>query len=404
MLEDVVSADWTPDGQQLAAIQITGGEYQLQFPIGKSLYETQGKLGWLAFSPRGDRLAFIEYPLISDEAGTLKIVDLEGRATTLSSGWRTVRGVDWSSSGDEIWVTASDHGRRCSLYGVSLTGTKRLLFHAPGDVMLLDLFHDHRALLATTEPRTHMIWSRGGDERDLSWLDWSTAADLSADGKTVLFYEWGEGVGASPFVCVRSADGSDVVRLGPGKALALSPDGRWALALQEGARPQLVADADRRRGDQAASSGRTHGFLLGQMVSRWTSHTRRRVRRRRDPPLLHPGLRDRQAGSDRRERDACGAAIARGPEDSVQRPAGIVSALSSRRREAAADRGVDIRGLADSVEPGREIPLSPARRGRRAEHLPLQPGQRRSGSCGRRLRPAIPPASSGLPPVGASSR
>ncbi len=241
VLEDVVSADWTPDGQQLAAIQITGGEYQLQFPIGKSLYETQGKLGWLAFSPRGDRLAFIEYPLISDEAGTLKIVDLEGRATTLSSGWRTVRGVDWSSSGDEIWVTASDHGRRCSLYAVSLTGTKRLLFHAPGDVMLLDLFHDHRALLATTEPRTHMIWSGGGDERDLSWLDWSTAADLSADGKTVLFYEWGEGVGASPYVCVRSADGSDVVRLGRGKALALSPDGRWALALQEGPRPQLVA-------------------------------------------------------------------------------------------------------------------------------------------------------------------
>jgi eukaryotic-like serine/threonine-protein kinase len=241
VLEDVVSADWTPDGRQLAAIQITGGEYQLQFPIGKSLYGTQGKLGWLAFSPRGDRLAFIEYPLISDEAGTLKIVDLEGRATTLSRGWRTVRGVDWSSSGDEIWVTASDHGRRCSLYGVSLTGTKRLLFHAPGDVMLLDLFHDHRALLATTEPRTHMIWSSGRDERDLSWLDWSTAADLSADGKTVLFYEWGEGVGASPFVCVRGADGSDVVRLGPGKALALSPDGRWALALQEGARPQLVA-------------------------------------------------------------------------------------------------------------------------------------------------------------------
>ena len=86
VLEDVVSADWTPDGQQLAAIQITGGEYQLQFPIGKSLYETQGKLGWLAFSPRGDRLAFIEYPLISDEAGSLKIVDLEGRVTTLSSG------------------------------------------------------------------------------------------------------------------------------------------------------------------------------------------------------------------------------------------------------------------------------------------------------------------------------
>ena len=240
VLEDVVSADWTPNGRELAAIQITAGEYQLQFPIGKTLYQTQGKLGWLAFSPRGDRLAFIEYPLISDEAGSLKVVDLEGRATTLASGWRTARGVQWSASGDEILVTASDHGRRCSLYSVSLTGTKRLLFHAPGDLMLLALFADRRALFATTEPRTHMIWSSGEDERDLSWLDWSTAADLSADGKTVLFYEWGEGVGASPNVYVRKADGSDAVRLGPGKALALSADGRSALALQEGEHPRLV--------------------------------------------------------------------------------------------------------------------------------------------------------------------
>jgi eukaryotic-like serine/threonine-protein kinase len=138
-------------------------------------------------------------------------------------------------------VTASDQGRRCSLYGVSLGGAKRLLFHAPGDVMLLDLLEDHRALLATTEPRTHMIWSNGTDERDLSWLDWSTAADLSADGQTVLFYEWGEGVGATPHVYLRRSDGSDAVNLGPGKALALSPDGRWALALQEGPPPRLEA-------------------------------------------------------------------------------------------------------------------------------------------------------------------
>ena len=132
VLEDVVSADWTPDGRQLAAIQITGGDYQLQFPLGKSLYETQGKLEWLAFSPRGDRLAFIEYPLISDESGSLKIVDLEGRATTVTSGWRTVRGVDWSSSGDEIWVTASDHGRRCSLYGVSLDSDEAFVVSCAG--------------------------------------------------------------------------------------------------------------------------------------------------------------------------------------------------------------------------------------------------------------------------------
>jgi hypothetical protein len=171
--------------------------------------------------------------------GHVKIVDLEGRATMLSGGWRTIRGLDWSPSGDEIWITASERGRMSSLYAVSLSGERRLLFHAPGDIMLFDLFRDHRALLVTTEPRTDMIWSSGREERDLSWLDWSTAADLSADGKNVLFYEWGEGVGASPSVYIRSVDGSDPVRLGAGKALALSPDGSRALALQEGSQPQL---------------------------------------------------------------------------------------------------------------------------------------------------------------------
>ena len=239
VLEEVVSADWTPDGKALAVIQVADGEYQLQYPIGKPLHASTGKLGWLAFSPRGDRLAFIEYPFLSDEAGSLKMVDLEGRVTTLSSDWKTIRGLDWSPAGDEVWVSASDQGRRCSVYKVSLTGTRQLILHAPADVMLLDLSGDRRALVATTIPRTHMVWSGAGKEREVSWLDWSTVADLSADGKTVLFYEWGEGVGASPVVYVRKVDGSDAARLGSGKALALSRDGRWALALQE-TPPQLV--------------------------------------------------------------------------------------------------------------------------------------------------------------------
>jgi len=41
-------------------------------------------------------------------------------------------------------------------------------------------------------------------------------------------------------VYLRTADGSDAVRLGEGKALALSPDARWALALQDTPKPHLV--------------------------------------------------------------------------------------------------------------------------------------------------------------------
>src|SRR5260370_31629167 len=48
-------------------------------------------------------------------------------------------------------------------------------------------------------------------------------------------------VGGVPLVYLRRVDGSnDPVLLGQGKAMGLSPDGKWALALQEGPHSQLV--------------------------------------------------------------------------------------------------------------------------------------------------------------------
>jgi Tol biopolymer transport system component len=78
-------------------------------------------------------------------------------------------------------------------------------------------------------------------ERDLSWLDWSNASDISADGKTLLFSEAGEGGGAGYSVYVRSTDGSPAVRLGEGSAQVLSPDGKWVLAITRiASEPQIV--------------------------------------------------------------------------------------------------------------------------------------------------------------------
>jgi Tol biopolymer transport system component len=240
LLEDVVEATWSPDGSSLAAIHVLDGEYRVEFPIGNALYSSAARLTGLAFSPRGDRLAFIEYSVLSEEGGFLKIVDLQGRVTPVSGAWKTIRNVVWDPDGEQIWVAASENSRTCSLYAVSLSGTRRLLLHTPGSISLFDVHRDRRALLAHGLPRSHMVWFGDKESRDLAWLDWSTVADLSSDGRTVLFYEWGQAVGATPIVYVRNIDGSDAVRLGEGTALALSPDGRQALALREGTTPQLV--------------------------------------------------------------------------------------------------------------------------------------------------------------------
>ena len=68
-------------------------------------------------------------------------------------------------------------------------------------------------------------------DRDLSWLDASWVADLSHDGRLLLFTESGQGGGAKMAVYLRGTDGSQAVRLGEGRAIALSPDTRWAIGL-----------------------------------------------------------------------------------------------------------------------------------------------------------------------------
>jgi Tol biopolymer transport system component len=63
---------------------------------------------------------------------------------------------------------------------------------------------------------------------------------LSADGKTLLLDEAGEGGGAGYSVYLRKTDGSPAVRLGDGVALALSPDQKWVLSTPLQSPEQLI--------------------------------------------------------------------------------------------------------------------------------------------------------------------
>jgi hypothetical protein len=97
---------------------------------------------------------------------------------------------------------------------------------------LLDVGREGNVLLTRGNDRAGMVGLAPGEtkERDLSWLDWSVPGDLSADGRTVLFAETGEGGGPKYAVYLRKTDGSPAIRLGEGIGAGLSPDGKWALA------------------------------------------------------------------------------------------------------------------------------------------------------------------------------
>ncbi|HSS43897.1 MAG TPA: protein kinase [Thermoanaerobaculia bacterium] len=234
VLEDVLEADWSPDGSNFAVVHRVTGRARLEYPIGRVLYETSGLVHGIRVSPRGDRVAFFDSPLAYDDRGSLAVVDLTGKKTTLSSGWfSTGPLLAWSPGGNEIWFGGLRRGGlRGELYGISLTGRERTVLRVPGSFVLWDFSRDGRALMQLASCRVGLVGLFPGQtrERDLSWFDISELRDLSADGKTVLFNESGEG-GNSTFYAVytRPTDGSPAVRIGEGTASGLSPDGRWAI-------------------------------------------------------------------------------------------------------------------------------------------------------------------------------
>ena len=77
-------------------------------------------------------------------------------------------------------------------------------------------------------------------EQDFSWLDYSFPAEMSADGKRLLFDEEGVGGGGNYSVYLRKTAEDSAVRLGDGESVTLSPDGKWVLALTTASPAQLI--------------------------------------------------------------------------------------------------------------------------------------------------------------------
>jgi Tol biopolymer transport system component len=244
VLADVESADWTPDGRSLAVVHVVDGRYRIEFPIGHVLHESAGWLSHVRVSPRGDRLAFTEHPIRSDDRGDICVMDVDGKNRRgLASGWASANGVAWASE-DELWFTASPVGGRTALWSVDLRGRRRVVTEAPGRLALEDL-HGHNALLTESRFRLRVAVrgtaDRPGSEREMSWLDASVGADLSDDGQSLLISEQSAASGAQSYAAyLRKTDGSPAVRLGDGLAQSLSPDGSFVAAIGLGDRSVIT--------------------------------------------------------------------------------------------------------------------------------------------------------------------
>jgi len=231
VLDDVRFADWSPDGSQLAVIRRLKDEAVLEYPIGKTLYRTSGDLTMARVSPDGERVAFIE---TGSGVPAVILVDRSGKKTELSRDWISTDSLAWSPSNKELWVVglvARPGHAMMGLWGMDLAGHRRLVSPLTDLEIIHDISRDGRVLVEREINTRETLFgsAAGGPERNLSWLEESSLACLSADGKTLLFDENGEGGGPSGSVYLRSTDGGAAVRLGDGGADDLSPDGKWAL-------------------------------------------------------------------------------------------------------------------------------------------------------------------------------
>jgi Tol biopolymer transport system component len=231
LLDHVETADWAPDGNQLAIAYAKGGKSHLEYPLGQPLYDTASwYLVNLRFSPKGDAMAFAEHPLVGDDRGSVVMVDLQGHTRTLTREWEGIQGLAWSADGSEVWFTASvspEWNRQ--IYAVTRSGKLRQVLAVPAPLYLEDIAGDGRVLLQRQDRRFEVALGQvGGGTRQLSWLNMMAPSAVSRDGRYVAITDYAE---KDYRIYLAPLDGTPPVLLGKGAAAGISPDNKWVASI-----------------------------------------------------------------------------------------------------------------------------------------------------------------------------
>jgi serine/threonine protein kinase/Tol biopolymer transport system component len=259
---DVISADYAPDGKTLAIVRSANQKVQVEYPAGKVIYATSGYLDYVRVSPDGKTVAFAEHPVYDDDRGWVAVVDEQGNHKQLTSEYSTLQGIAWSRTGKEIWYTASPEGTDRQLLGVELSGKQRRILAIPTGMRLLDIAPDGRLLIVAEDMRSEISGidpATGKERKGLQWFNGSGLADVAPDGKAVLYEEWGGPAGTLYLAVYRKLDGSPPTALGEGTTPRFSPDGLTAAAPVLSRPPKVAL--------HPIGTGESRRFAVGDLAS-----------------------------------------------------------------------------------------------------------------------------------------
>jgi Tol biopolymer transport system component len=234
ILDEVVMADWAPDGNELAVLRRTPGSLDLEYPIGRKLLKSADRLELPRVAPDGSAVAIIDHA----EDG-ISLVDRAGVRKPLIRDWAYVDSQAWHPAGKEVWFAGISKEDVQGIFAADLAGRVRTIVETTDLEAIHDIATNGDVLVEREINTREVLVGTEGDkaERRLSWLEQSNLGSLSEDGRTLLFDEGGEGGGPKGSVYLRGTDGSTPVRLSDGQALDLSPDGKWALVRDDSADP-----------------------------------------------------------------------------------------------------------------------------------------------------------------------
>jgi Tol biopolymer transport system component len=273
VLERVQDADWSPNGDALTVVRSVpeNNHWRLEYPIGKTLFESIDWISEPRISPDGKWIAFGDHEnVMGDDEGSVSVIAADGsdngKLKKLSSGWASVEGIAWSPKGDEVWFCASKTGSALNPQGVTLSGKLRTIANVPGGLWLEDVRNG--TALAITHRDT--IGIRGvapgsSEERELGWFGWSIAHGISPDGHKIIFEEEGNGGGANYTAFVRDTDGSPPIRIGEGMPKAISPDSRWVITVSAKGGPLTLVPTGAGEARQLTHDSVSYGNM------RWTA-------------------------------------------------------------------------------------------------------------------------------------
>jgi Tol biopolymer transport system component len=226
LAEHVAWADWAGSGELAVARIAQGTRMWIERPIGTKVWEGEGGIRYLRYSPDGEQLAFLHHReprheiIVLDRSNTPHVV------LTFPPQPGQPRSLAWTPDGRRLrFTTLERSGTRIS--SVSLHGDVRALYRFPELRYLKDIAPDGTMIFNVVDSVRHIALMRPGQlsHREVAWLGAPNLVDLSLDGRTILFMD-AEGWRLEPSAVLQPTDGTPPKVLGPGAPLALSPDGR----------------------------------------------------------------------------------------------------------------------------------------------------------------------------------